>query len=144
MVAGRRSHLMELVSRLAGVFVSCMGGVGLLGWTLEIETLKSVIPGMVTMKANTAACFVLGGLSLLSCRRARTSLGIGLATVVIAVAVMTLFEYLTGRDLGIDELLFRDTVSIGLGLPPGRMAMATAVAFAITGLSLILVACRSA
>ena len=36
----------------------------LAGWTLDIEVLKSVIPGFTTMKPNTALCFLACGFAL--------------------------------------------------------------------------------
>jgi hypothetical protein len=41
-----------------------VGSLVLVGWTLDIATLKSVAPGFVTMKANTALAFLLAGVSL--------------------------------------------------------------------------------
>ena len=42
-----------------------VGAMVLVGWTFDIVTLKSVLPGWVAMKANTAVCFILTGIALL-------------------------------------------------------------------------------
>lgn len=72
---------------------------------------KSVLPGLVTMKPNTALAFVLAGVSLWLLRReeadqrARRIAG-ACAFLVALVGLLTLGEYLAGWNLGIDQLLF--------------------------------------
>ena len=139
----RRLDTLRLVSRGAGLAVALIGGSVLLGWALDVGALKSVVPGLVEMKANTAACFVLAGVSLaLLGARPTRMVSEAFAGVVIAVGLVTIAEYLTGRGVGLDEILFRDPYSLAMGLPPGRMAFATALAFVLSGASLVLTARR--
>ena len=42
------------ISRAAAVAVVLLGCLALVGWIFDIRILKSVFPGFVTMKANTA------------------------------------------------------------------------------------------
>ncbi|MCC6746801.1 MAG: PAS domain S-box protein [Deltaproteobacteria bacterium] len=58
------------------------------------------------------------------------------AAAVITVGLGTLAEYLLGRDLGLDELLFRDTTRVGTSAP-GRMAPATAAELVLLGVALL-------
>ena len=58
-----------------------------------------------------------------------------LALIVLAVALLTLLEYVLGRSLGTDELLFRDYLSPRY---PGRMAPLTAGSFAIASVALLM------
>jgi fucose 4-O-acetylase-like acetyltransferase len=51
-------------ARSLGAVVAVIGGLVLVGWTFDVPALKSVLPGLVAMKVNTACCFVLGGLAL--------------------------------------------------------------------------------
>ncbi|MGH2668470.1 MAG: hypothetical protein ACRDH5_05000, partial [bacterium] len=107
---------------------------------MDIDALKSVLPGLATMKANTALCFVLSGaaLALVSfppsviARR----IGQGCAWIVLLVALTTLGEQLTGFDFGIDELLVRDP-DTPRDLNPGRMAPATSLGFMLAAAALI-------
>ena len=60
----------ELVARFrraggrAGAVVSAVGALALLGWALHWPALRSVLPGKVTMKPNTALCLALAGMGL--------------------------------------------------------------------------------
>ncbi len=138
--AADRLLSLDRVSRGAGALVVLVGSTSLLGWALGVETLKSVLPGLITMKVNTAGCLSLLGLAVaLAPIRAARGATRGLAVATLAIVVLTLVEYLVGRDLGIDELFVRDPISARNGLPPGRMAMATALALLGNGISLLLI-----
>ena len=125
-----------------GAFV--VGSVGLAvicGWLFNIPLLKSVIPGLTTMKLNSAGAFVAAGVALWllnATRQGSQSLRIGrvLSVIVIAVGGLTLAEYVFELDLGIDQLFLPDTAQAANGLPPGRMAPATAFTFVMVGIAL--------
>jgi protein-S-isoprenylcysteine O-methyltransferase Ste14 len=51
-------------ARAASITVVLVGCLVFIGWILDIGILKSVLPGLVTMKANTALCFILAGAAL--------------------------------------------------------------------------------
>lgn len=128
----------------SGVSCVIMGAVGsavLIGWILDIPALKSIFPGMATMKANTAAAFVITALTLWLVRRENISpserrlayVGTGL---IVLIASITLIEYLTMWNSGLDQLLFRDDDISATNVFPGRMSHATAFSFLLMGLSL--------
>jgi hypothetical protein len=131
----------EAFSRVGAIAIGTMGAAVLLGWFLNVQVLERVIPGIVAMKANTACCFLACGLALhlIQGRRQKPwpQLARPLAAVVVTVALVTLAEYLTGSNWGIDELLFRDNPGAIATSQPGRMAPATAVSFVFVGLALI-------
>ncbi len=117
---------------LAGILV-------LIGWFLDLAVLKSVIPGSATMKANTALCFILAGISLnLQTRQQRmltTRIAKGCAIAVSMIGLTTLSQYIFGWNLGIDEVLIRDLVA-PIASDPGRMGINTAINFGLVGLGL--------
>jgi PAS domain S-box-containing protein len=114
----------------------------LAGWALELETMKSVLPGLATMKPNTALCFTLAGSALAF--RAKPGIRLVCGTAVLILSGLTLVQDITGADFGIDELLFRDTPVPGQIVAPGRMSPATAVGFFMSATALLWVPRRGA
>jgi PAS domain S-box-containing protein len=138
--ASRFATLTAFLSVAAGAMV-------LIGWAFDIALLKSLLPGWVSMKANTAACFVLIGVALLlaarlasvpdSQRAARlfrlTRAFSGLAGLI---GLLTLGEYIFGWNPGLDQWLFIEpTGTVGTS-NPGRMAPETAFCFAALAVAL--------
>jgi PAS domain S-box-containing protein len=124
----------------SGVLVA-IGISVLVGWALDIESLKCVVPGLAPMKPIAALGFVLAGAGLGAIREGRRNLAaIGLAAAVVAMGTLTLFEYASGLDLGIDQLLIREPAGTTGALIPGRMHPTTAFDFTLLGLALILIA----
>jgi PAS domain S-box-containing protein len=129
-------------SQVASGIVVAVGLLVLLGWLFDIAALRSILPGLATMKANTALAFVLAGLSLWLAHTGRENQRLDLlakacATIILLIALLTLSEYIFSRDLHIDQLLFRDALTPE-GAHPGRMSPATALNFSLLGLSLLL------
>jgi signal transduction histidine kinase/CheY-like chemotaxis protein len=104
------------------------------GWFFEIRVLKSIVPHYITMKANTAVCFLLLSAVLYLFKDEtrsplRLQLGSIAAMIVIFISGLTLFEYLLDYNFGIDELFFKDPEGINGHFPPGRLAPITAINF---------------
>ncbi len=125
---------------------AAVGVLGLAGWMFRIPVLKSVIPGQVVIKPNTAVCLVSIGLSLWLMRkvddrpvpRARKLGGQLLAALTAAVGLLSLTEHVIGWDLGIDQWLFQETAADAIGsVRPGLMAPITALDFLLLGLALL-------
>src|SRR5471032_107306 len=131
-----------LFARAMGVAAAFVGCAVLVGWSVDLDVLKSVIPGSASMKPNTAIAFVLLGLALWLSHRmspgdaaqvvTRRRAAIVCATVAALIGMATLIEYVLRLDLGIDVLMFPDTQTPY----PGRMAVVTALEFAVFGTAL--------
>ena len=133
----------QRIPRAAAAVVTAIGAAVLCGWALDVTALKRILPGLVEMKANTALAFVALGVSLwlTAAHRARPwtrPAAHAAALLAAGLGLATVFEYLLGLDLEIDQFLFRDDVSgPAFGLPPGRMAFATAANFLLLGVALL-------
>ncbi|MEG4021455.1 PAS domain S-box protein [Microcoleus sp. S13C4] len=130
------------ISHMASLLVIAIGCLVLLGWQFDISLLKSGFPGMAsTMKANTAICFLLAGVSLRLLQYPRTRLhnriAQGMARFIIIVGMLTLSQYIFGWKLGIDQWLFRDFVSSATP-DPGSIGVNTALNFVLMGVALLL------
>lgn len=117
----------RFVPRIAECLAASLAVLALAGWILRMPELTSIMSGLVSMKPNTAVGFLLLAGALYAAEQKRwPRYQRWLALVAAAIASLTLFEYLGGKNLGIDEALFRD---LGGSPHPGRMALITALNF---------------
>lgn len=124
-------------SRLADGCALALMALGLAvmaGWWLGIDPLKRVMPGLASMKFNTALGFLLAGGALYF--RGKPALRRGLATAVGLFGALTLGQYFSGLDFGIDQLFIRAEVEAGGAA--GRMSGVTALCFFLSGVALAL------
>ena len=138
-----RPRLSDLPS-LAAVVAIVVGTIVLVGWWLGIDDLKSLVPGLLTMKVNTAIAFVLLGIGLLGRSRPagtrlhRLALVPVISTMLLSAVVSS--QWLTGRDLGVDQWLFRELPGQIGTVQPNRMAPMTVVCFLLIGPGILLAA----
>jgi PAS domain S-box-containing protein len=122
------------------LFVFVFGIISLTGWILNIEILKSIIPGYVTMKFNTAICFILCSVALWfligNNSNGNTIIIKALMLVVVLLGGSALFQDVLQLELAIDQFFFKDYEAIKQGHPaPGRMAASTSLSFILIGVS---------
>jgi hypothetical protein len=135
---------LSLFASATSAYSMVVGLSGLLGWAFHIGWFLTWGAAPVTMKPNTAACFVLIGVSLWLLRKrdervfvwvkkllARTT-----ATVVSLVGLLNLAEHLPGGDFGLDHFVApaaKQTASVH----PGLMSPITALGFLLLSLALL-------
>ena len=139
---------LKLYCQVTAIAVMALGCVVLYGWTRGIEPLKTVFPGLVTMKVNTSVGMLLSGTSLWlllpgASRTLRGHIARLLALLVALIGAATLTEYLFGLNLGIDQFLLKDPKASYGTTAPGLMAPTSAAAFLGLGLALILLDWRT-
>jgi PAS domain S-box-containing protein len=130
-------------ARVAGCCVAAVGLLVLAGWGLDIAILKGPFPGLVQMKADTAIGFIALGMAVVFTTGepsvSRRHVARALASVAILIGAITLSEYVLDRNLGVDQLLFRDLSGVHTS-DPGRLAPQTAINFVLLGFALVLLA----
>jgi PAS domain S-box-containing protein len=135
-----------ILARLAAAVTMLFGLAGLTGWALHVQALTSVVPGAVEMKANTALSLLLCGAALfvLTLRSSRYSqLGARcMAAITIVIASATFAEYAFDWRLGLDEILFKDSVG-AFAFFRGRMSPFSAIALMAIGIALLGMTIRS-
>jgi len=141
--AGIRAVFLTRIARTCAALAFLVGLAVLLGWAFDVRALKGVLPGLATMKANTALCFLLLGAAFWllgnEAGEARRRLpGHSLAAIGAGIGFLTILEYLFSWHLGIDQALFSDPGSPDSVAPPGRMAPTTAASFLMLGTGLFL------
>lgn len=140
---GELRHGLRHLPVVAAAVAVAVGAVVLVGWWLGIDALKSIVPGVLTVKVNTAIAFVLlGGGMLLRARGSRAAV-LPLAAVIVLSALVG-SQYLLGRDLGVDQWLFRELPGQFDTVQPNRMAPMTVVCFLLIATGLLLVRRRGA
>lgn len=138
---------LQVFSRKASVATVAIGAVVIFGWMFNIAALKSVLPGLVTMKANTAICLILGGWCLWlwhkpspdESNRSRAQI---FAAIVTLIGLLTLIQYATGSTSGIDHLLFKESATAAGTHSLGGWLPIPAVNFLLLGVALLLLHSR--
>jgi PAS domain S-box-containing protein len=134
-------------TRASAIFSTVVGTLVLLGWFTGAVSLTVLLPGLASMKVNTAICLALCGVSLWfmrpkdsesAPRESAPIFGGCLASIVLVVGLTTLAEYFLHRSLGIDQLLVIDRFGDGHSVP-GRMAPHTALCFVVLAVALWLI-----
>lgn len=123
---------------MGGVLV-LMGVAVMLGWWLQLAPLVRVLPDYPPMVFNTALSFTLAGGAFLSGARRRATAATIVGCLLCLIATLCLAENFTQTDLGVDgaslHAWLRDA-----GGPRGRMPIATALAFLMSGVAMAIAA----
>ena len=107
------------------------------GWTFNLPILRSILPGQPHMVPHTAVAFILASLSLVTLKNKR-KFSVLCALAVVVISVLIISEYITGLDLGFDQLLFSQRLQVIDNSFPGRPSPHTAIDFLLIGTALLL------
>ncbi|PCI80779.1 MAG: hypothetical protein COB20_02680 [SAR86 cluster bacterium] len=126
---------------IGALFPAILGIVVLGGWHTQTEFLIQVLPSFVPMQYNTALGFLLAGIGFLALNVGRSSIAKVCAGLVGIIGGLTLIEYLSGVDLGIDQLFMEHYITTQTS-NPGRMAPNTALCFTLVSIGMLAVNLR--
>ena len=128
------------VSAVAGAYAVLGGALSFTGWAADIYRLTDWWGLGIAIKANTAVAITTGGAALLCAVFApsRRALIRALGCFTATLGGLTLFEHLTGVDLGIDTLLFDEPLGALATAAPGRMGPPAASSFLALGVAFVL------
>ena len=112
-----------------------------------VATLLASLQPLSGTKSNSAIGLLLAALSLALLRRPeggetqprRLWAARALALAIGGIGLVTVAEYLSDSDLGVDQLLVRDRITTAGNLYPGRMSLITAIVFLLVALALLTV-----
>jgi PAS domain S-box-containing protein len=102
------------------------------GWIGNRLILVTFIPGGSVMVMNTAACMLLCGGGLLALAADAALVAGALSALAMAFCGVILAQFLLGRSLHVDEMLWKHQFSTLLATP-GHMAPNTALALLLVG-----------
>jgi PAS domain S-box-containing protein len=123
--------------------VLIIGVLGIIGWFFGIEIFKRFHPRFIPLMLNSALCFIFASLSLILVQLKRnriimTIVSCFLAAIVLGLGATTLFEYLSGIDLNIDQLFFKRRSSAIWQYIPGRMSPVSSLNHSFLAITLLL------
>jgi PAS domain S-box-containing protein len=118
------------VALIVGVFV-------LAGWSLGMEQLTNIVPGWPRMVRLTAVGFMLAGASLWMACSGATRTSMGVAGAIAMLGTVMVLVHGSYWDVYLDQLSLGPIPAAVDGMPPPRMAPATAFGFQLLGLSLL-------
>jgi PAS domain S-box-containing protein len=137
-----------IIARLSGLYAICGGSLSIAGWVFDLPILADWDLDGIAMFVNTAICAMLCGAAVLlftGRRRSPGRLGLVRAAGGLAatIAALTLFEHLSGIDLGIDTLLFDRPWGQRASTSPMRMGPPASISFSLLGAAIWLHTCSS-
>lgn len=130
----------RMLAALCGGYAVLSGCISFMGWAFSTPQLTDWLGSGIAIKANTALAAVVCGVAILlliALPQANAAVK-GLGAFAVALGALTLFEHITGINLGIDTLLFDEAPGAAATAAPGRMGPPAAFSFVAIGLALML------
>ncbi len=120
-----------------GIGLLCMTiGMTVIGiWLLRLEQVAERFPILLAMQFNTALCLVLLGMAFIAAAYGYTRVVYTLTAATALMAVVSLYQYVSGTNVGIDTLFNTPFVAVGAS-SPGRMAPNTAICIFLSSIGI--------
>ena len=124
------------LSQLLSVMIALVGAIVITGWYFHIPVILRVHPSFVPMPFNTALGMLLSGLAIFALLRSKKILTYSMTIGVLILGGLSLWQILTGVNLGIDQLLLPVSLE-DMSSKRGRMAANTALCFCILAIAIL-------
>src|SRR5215470_19381713 len=128
---------LDLIVLVAGELAVALGSAVLFGWYTHSPWLVQLLPTFAPMQYNAALSVLLCGLGLLALSGERVRFERVCGIVVAAIGLLTLYEYIFGLSLGLDQFFLQPFTTVRTS-HPGRMAPQTALGCFLTGTVLVI------
>lgn len=136
---GRTGGEALAISRALGLGVFALALTVMLGWLLDLDLPKRILPGVVEMRLATAIGFALAGVGLqlrASARLEVARIGIALAVLLLAFCAVHLGPVLSGAELALGSTLFDSIGRFASGADAtARMSPATAIGLLLVAIA---------
>lgn len=132
-----KKGLPSLLFRLGGVILFLIGSITAVGWYTHNPTLIQMFLPNNVMVVNTALAIASTGLAFLCFERGFYGTCRCFSAFPILITFLILLQYVSGLNLGIDELFHAYDIDYYLEIP-GRMAPNAATLICLSNLSLFL------
>ncbi len=129
------------ITRSSAIVVIAVSLLVLWGWQINSVFLKQILPEMIAMNPMAAVTFILCGISFLLHEQKgyKRIIALGLAMLVILIALLRILAVAGLYDAGIDRLLFTEQLQTTRYNGDSNDIVAhAAVAFLFSGVSLLL------
>lgn len=130
-----------VIPAVLGAYALLGGTITLFGWLADVRRLTDWEGNGIAMFVNTALMMMACGAALvLQSSAAKWAVVSSRVLGIIAVLTgsATLFEHVSGIDLGIDQWFIRAPWGIRAAMAPGRPGPPAALSFTLLGLALVL------
>jgi signal transduction histidine kinase/CheY-like chemotaxis protein len=122
-----------------GGYMLLGGFVSFLGWVLDSPALTDWDADGIAIQPNATLAAVIAGAALVLHAAGRSRAAAVLGVVVLGIGTLTIFEWLTGANFGIDTPLMFDRTWGRVGVvSPGRMGPPGSVSWTMIGGALLL------
>ncbi|AUB56136.1 histidine kinase [Methanobacterium subterraneum] len=135
----RLSHF-KIYSRSCALLVIILGIISAMGWFLNIPVLRGEFMGFPGTKFNSTLIFIMAGVCLYLLNRRLTSNLLSvtriLAALVTILGALTLLEYATGVNIGMNQLF--SSILPGSAGVLGKSRSLGALNFVLVGIALLM------
>ena len=131
--------------KFLAVFVLLIGLMVVIGWIFNIGILKSILPGLVSMKFTTALCFIASGIVLYAVAEGEKESSFVIPTIlpaailIILLLMATLFiSAVFSFNTGLDSIFVQEKAGAINTFIPGRPSIPTMFNFILIAIAGIL------